>query len=180
MGSTATASGTPPQVRLYYAKQAANDLVTSLQANGGVGGSGLHHVGLTSYGGTTAQNDVVLGTSSASAVHAAINGLASNGNTPFKTGMATGAANMTDHDRSTVNGLDVTHVIIFLSDGRPNPDAPTVPNSARPQARSPRSAPRPTRSSRSRSASAEPAPTTPTWPSWHPWRSRRTRHTRTT
>jgi len=128
MGSTATASGTPPQVRLYYAKQAANDLVTSLQANGGVGGSGLHHVGLTSYGGTTAQNDVVLGTSSASAVHAAINGLASNGNTPFKTGMATGAANMTDHDRSTVNGLDVTHVIIFLSDGRPNPDAPTVPN----------------------------------------------------
>ncbi len=122
MGSTTTASGTPPKVRLVYAQQAANDLVTSLNLAGGVGGSGLHHVGLTSYGGTTAGNDVVLGTSSASTIHTAINGLTSNGNTPFKTGMATGAANMTGHDRATVDGLDVTHVIIFLSDGRPNPD----------------------------------------------------------
>jgi hypothetical protein len=46
-----------------------------------------------------------------------IAGLSASGNTPFKTGMSVGATDLTAHARATAN-----HVIIFLSDGRPNPD----------------------------------------------------------
>ena len=61
--------------RLDNAKQSAKGLVNSLDANGGVGGSGRHHVGLTSFAGTSAHVNVALGTSSAATVNSAINGL---------------------------------------------------------------------------------------------------------
>ncbi|MEI7743774.1 MAG: vWA domain-containing protein [Chloroflexota bacterium] len=116
MGSSQTASGTPPKTRIAYAKAAATGLVDSLDGNGGVGSR--HHVGVTSYGGTTASVNVSLGTSSAATVDAAINGLNASGNTPFKVGMSTGAADLTAHARTTANGLAVEHVLVFLSGER--------------------------------------------------------------
>jgi Mg-chelatase subunit ChlD len=128
MNNQDTASGNPPHTREYFAKAAAVDLVNSLDAHGGVGDR--HHVGLTSYGGTTATVNVALGTSSASTLTSAINGLGVNSGTPLKKGMASGAADMTAHKRSTAFGLDVGHVIIFLSDGSPNPDPAMRPSAS--------------------------------------------------
>ena len=137
MGETNTASGTPSHTRIWYAKDAAVALVNELNkvANGGVGGSDLHHVGLSSYGNSTATVNLPLGTSSAATVNAAINAMGTNGNTPFRQGMAAGAGDMTANERGLVNGIQTQHVIIFLSDGRPNPDntsgsgsRPTAPN----------------------------------------------------
>lgn len=124
---------TDGQSRLGWAKDAANLLVTGLNDHGGVGGSGLHRVGLTTYGDrdnsdgipSGVSRDLQLGTSDAAAVHAAINAYsdsAGNGNTPFRYGMADGAANLLAGDRSEVDGVPVLQVLIFLSDGRPNPD----------------------------------------------------------
>ena len=116
-------SGSPSNTRLYWAQKAATQLVGQLDANGGVGGaSGLHHVGLTKFSGTTASVVQALGTSTAAQTSSSIAGLAASGNTPFKTGMSAGAADLTAHKRSTANSLTVQHIIIFLSDGRPNPD----------------------------------------------------------
>jgi hypothetical protein len=107
------------ETRLHWAQAAATQLVNDLNSHGIVGGaSGLHHVGLTTFSGTTSTVQLPLGTSDASTVNAKISGLTATGNTPFKTGMATGAADLTNHGRTT----PVQHVIIFLSDGRPNPD----------------------------------------------------------
>ncbi len=133
MGETQNASGTPPQVRMFYAKAAAHDLVNTLNSEGGVGGSGRHHVGLSSFGNDNATTNVALGTSSAATVGSAIDGLTANGDTPLRQGMAKGAADMTAHQRTTANDLPVQHVIIFVSDGRPNPDN-TGPSGARPTA----------------------------------------------
>ena len=123
---------TDGKTRLAWANDAANDLVDALQANGGVGGGGLHQVGLTTYGGTTASVDLGLDTTSAAGVHAAIDnwdGLDGNGNTPLKTGMAAGAGDMAaGNARDFVDGVAVTQVLIFLSDGRPNPDPAQRPN----------------------------------------------------
>jgi uncharacterized membrane protein len=111
-------SGSPSHTRLYWAQAAATQLVSQLDANGGVGGaSGLHHVGLTKFSGTTATVVQALGTATASQMSSSIAGLSASGNTPFKTGMSVGATDLTAHARATAN-----HVIIFLSDGRPNPD----------------------------------------------------------
>ena len=118
MGSNSSAG----QTRLYWAQHAADQLVDQLQGNGGVGTGGIHEVGLTTFSGTTSTVRLALGASDATTVKNAINATTASGNTPFKTGMATGAADMTSHKRTTVNGLTVKHVIIFLSDGRPNPD----------------------------------------------------------
>ncbi|HUO40119.1 MAG TPA: VWA domain-containing protein, partial [Mycobacterium sp.] len=115
-------SGSPSHTRLYWAQQAADQLVDQLQANGGVGSGGIHEVGLTTFSGTTSTVRLALGASDATTVKNAINATTASGNTPFKTGMATGAADLTAHKRTLVNGLTVKHVIIFLSDGRPNPD----------------------------------------------------------
>ncbi len=128
MGSSQTASGTPPRVRLAYAKDAATALIASLDANGGVGTR--HHVGVTSYGGTTATTNVALGTANAATVTAAINGINANGNTPLKTGMSSAAADMAAHERTTAYGMTVQHVLIFLSDGKPNPDPGQRPSAA--------------------------------------------------
>ncbi len=107
--------------RNYWSELAANQLVTDL--DGGVGNVGaLHRVGLTTFGGTTASVDLALGPSDAASVHAAINGIAADGTTPLKLGMATGAEDLVDSQRAAVDGAPVLQVVVLLSDGRPNPD----------------------------------------------------------
>ncbi len=125
-------SGTPAHTRLYWAKMAATQLVADLDGNGhgNVGGaSGIHHVGLSVFGGTTASTPVPLGSSTASSVTASINAISASGNTPLKLGIATGAADMAAHDRAMDNGIPVNHVLVMLSDGRPNPDSTQRPSS---------------------------------------------------
>ncbi len=122
--------------REYWAQQAADTLITDLQNNGGVGttanpAGGRHRVGVTTFNGTVGQPSgytgatVVssLGTNNATSTEALVTATGS-GNTPFKAGMAAGAADLTNNERSidSESGLPVTHVIVFLSDGRPNPD----------------------------------------------------------
>ena len=133
MGEAQWATGNPAQVRMVYAKAAAHDLVSTLDGLGGVGGSGRHHVGISSFGNGNATTNLALGSSSAATVDSAIDGLHANGSTPLRQGMAAGAADMTAHSRATANGLTVQHVIIFVSDGRPNPDN-TGAGGARPTA----------------------------------------------
>ncbi len=121
MGETQWA--TDGHVRLYWAKNAADGLVDSLNNTGGVGGgSNIHHVGLSRFGNNTAEVDLALGTSSAATVKANIDALISAGNTPLRQGMAAGAGDMTANGQASRGGLPVKHVIILLSDGRPNPD----------------------------------------------------------
>ena len=127
MGSNS--SGSPiSKTRLGWAKQAATQLVSALDSHGGVGGTGLHHVGLTYFSGTTATTSVHLVASAAAAsaavVDAAISSLSSNGSTPFLTGMNTGQADMAAGKRS-----GATHVYVFLSDGSPNPASSQTPSS---------------------------------------------------
>jgi uncharacterized repeat protein (TIGR01451 family) len=123
-GSMSTSEGA--HTRLGWAKLAATGLVDLFQANGGVGTT--HQVGVSTFGGTTTTRNVQLGASNAATVNAAINAITSNGGTPFDIGMAEGADNMLDGDRATYNGATVTQVIIFLSDGNPDPDS-YAPNS---------------------------------------------------
>jgi uncharacterized repeat protein (TIGR01451 family) len=120
-GSMGTSQGA--HTRLGWAKIAATNFVDALNGHGGVNGSGLHQVGLTSYGGASATVNHSMGSSDATTLDGAINGLAANGVTPLKQGMAAGAGDMAAHDRDQVDGVAVTHVLILLSDGRPNPDA---------------------------------------------------------
>ncbi len=112
-------SGTPSEPRIYWAKLAANQLVTDLSNNGGIGATG-NEVGITTFSGTTAQS---LGTWSFTAAQLAttINAIAANGNTPTARGMQTATADLNTHARNAVGGT-VKRVMIFLSDGRPNPD----------------------------------------------------------
>ena len=122
------------QTRLFWAKAAATQLVNQLDANGVVGGaSGLHHVGVTTFSGTTSTVRQALGTATATQLNTTISGLTASGNTPFYTGMTTGSGDLTLHKRTTANSLTVQHVIIFLSDGRPNPDS-VEPSGQRPSA----------------------------------------------
>lgn len=133
MGSNSNAGHT----REYWAQQAADQLVTALQSNGGVGTGpatstgGRHRVGLTTFNGTISNSypgytvRASLGSQDASAIETTINGLSASGNTPTKAGMAGGAADLTAHQRSTDFGLTVRHIILFISDGRPNPDGPS-------------------------------------------------------
>src|SRR5664279_125286 len=117
--------------RLYWAKKAADQLVSSLDANGGVGSGERHHVGVTSFHNSSGYVDLSVDGSSASSVKAAIDGLAASGNTPLAQGMAAGAADMSANGRATDFGLTVQHVIIILSDGRPWPDsAPARPSAS--------------------------------------------------
>jgi hypothetical protein len=119
--------------RLGWANDAANDLVSALEAAGGVGPGGLHQVGLVTYGGGSATVDLPLGPTAGSGVHAAIDvwdGYDGNGNTPLKQGMAAGMATMAAGGRTDVAGVSVMRVFILLSDGRPNPDPGSRPNSS--------------------------------------------------
>lgn len=123
-GSMNTLEGA--QTRLAWAKQAANGLIDELNTHGGVGGAGLHQVGLSSFAGTSATTNVALSAAAdAATVTGAVNALVGNGGTPLDVGMANGASNMTSGDRSTHAGVDVTQVIILLSDGNPDPDSYT-------------------------------------------------------
>jgi uncharacterized repeat protein (TIGR01451 family) len=115
--------------RMYWAQHAADQLVDSLQANGGVGSGQNHRVGVTSFHNTTANVDLALDGASAATVKSAINGLSSSGNTPLAAGMTAGAGDMSANGRDTESGLEVQHVIIIMSDGRPWPDgAPARPS----------------------------------------------------
>lgn len=113
--------------RAYWASAAIKQLIDDLDANGGVGtgaassSGGRHRVGLTKYSGSTAVVLSALASHDAAGTEALVPGSAS-GSTPFKLGMAAGAADLTAHERSTDFGLTVRHVEIILSDGRPNPD----------------------------------------------------------
>lgn len=114
---TTSASGSPAHTRLYWAQSAAKNLVDQLDANGGVGSAGLHEVGLTTFSGTTASVISGVWGSGAAAVDAKIDAASGTGNTPLKLGMSTGAADLTANAR-----VGASHVLILLSDGRPNPD----------------------------------------------------------
>jgi Mg-chelatase subunit ChlD len=134
MGMTELATGTPPRVRLHYAREAAAQLVDALDANGGVGEGQRHHVGLTTFGDLgVAVTNVVLGDSPAGTLKSVIGGLEPGKGTPLRQAMAAGAADMTANARTTDFGLAVEHVIVILSDGRPNPDDTTA-SGARPTA----------------------------------------------
>ena len=122
-------NSTDGHTRMYWAQHAADQLVDSLEANGGVGTDQNHRVGVTSFHNTTAHVDLALDGASASTVKSAINGLTSSGNTPLAAGMAAGAGDMAANGRDTDFGLSVQHVIIIMSDGRPWPDgAPARPS----------------------------------------------------
>ncbi len=119
MGTASPLTGSPAKTRIAWAKQAADQLVDALDANGGVGAD--HHVGVVQYSGTTATQLKALGTSSKSSVEGAYAGLAGNGgNTPLAAGLAKSADTMSAGDRSGAK-----QVIVFMSDGRPNPDNST-------------------------------------------------------
>ncbi len=121
MGGNST--GSPKHPRIYWEKAAADQLVDDLDSNGGVGGSGRHQVGVASFGDKTATVDLALGGSSAGDAKAAIDGIATSGNTPLKEGMAAGAGDLSAHGRDKAFGLNVKHVIVILSDGHPNPES---------------------------------------------------------
>jgi hypothetical protein len=112
--------------RLGWANDAANDLVASLEANGGVGGpTGLHHVGLVTFGGGSSTVNLALGAATGPEVHAAIDvwdGYAGDGATPMDSGMASAVAAMNAGRRDDLDGVSVLQVLIILSDGQPNPD----------------------------------------------------------
>lgn len=105
--------------RLFEAQTAAKSFVATLDAAGGVGGSGLHQVGLVSFSDGAAVN-LPLGGSSASDFNNAINPLNPNGFTNTKAAIAAGLGELTGSARrSEVNGVAVTHAYVLLSDGRP-------------------------------------------------------------
>jgi IPT/TIG domain/von Willebrand factor type A domain/Putative Flp pilus-assembly TadE/G-like len=110
-------SGCP---RIFWAKKAANQLVTDLANNGGIGATG-NQVGITTFSGTTANSDATAWTSTAAQLATKINAIAASGNTPTALGMQTATADLIAHARNAVGG-NVERVVIFLSDGRPNPD----------------------------------------------------------
>ncbi len=118
------------ETRLHWAKLAATDFVTALDASGGVGAGGIHQVGVVTFGGdpddaTAATTNVALGSTSAVNVNIAINAIFPTltfDATPLKTGMAEAVDAMATA-RNAVGG-DVERVFILLSDGRPNPDGP--------------------------------------------------------
>ncbi len=116
--------------RLGWANDAANNLVSALEAAGGVGVGGLHQVGLVTYGGGTATVDLALGASTGAQVHGAIDawdGLAGSGNTPLAEGMNAAIGTMNAGGRTEVDGVAVLRVFILLSDGRPNPEPESRP-----------------------------------------------------
>jgi hypothetical protein len=106
--------------RIFWAKKAANQLVTDLSSNGGIGATG-NEVGITQFSGTTASSDPSAWTATAAGLATKINAITANGNTPTALGMQTATADLNAHARNAVGGT-VKRVVIFLSDGRPNPD----------------------------------------------------------
>jgi len=117
MGSNRSAG----QTRTFWAKKAANELMDSLEA-----ARGTQRVGAVKYSGDyrSPTAAVVLSplTTDFTAVRTAIAPLAGNGgNTPLKQGMALGASTLQAGARP-----GVTQVLVFVSDGRANPDTITT------------------------------------------------------
>jgi von Willebrand factor type A domain/Putative Flp pilus-assembly TadE/G-like/IPT/TIG domain len=117
MGPSSPTSGSPPQTRIGWAKQAAHELLDSLEA-----APGTQQVGLVKYAGRATDPDAAVELAPLStdfdAVRTAIDSLQGDGgNTPLRQGMALGASVLTAGSRP-----GVTPVLIILSDGRPNPD----------------------------------------------------------
>ncbi len=105
------------QTRTYWAKQAANDLMDHLAT-----ARGTQRVGAVKYSGDyrAPTAAVVLSplTTNFAAVRATIAPLSGNGGaTPLKQGMALGASTLASGARAGVQ-----QVIVFVSDGRANPD----------------------------------------------------------
>jgi hypothetical protein len=128
MGPSSPTSGSPPQTRIAWAKQAAHELLDSLEA-----APGTQQVGVVEYSGNAVDPDAAmelapLGTDF-NPVRTAIDSLQGDGGaTPLRQGMAMGASVLTAGSRARV-----TPVLIILSDGRPNPDN-TSPTGGRPTA----------------------------------------------
>jgi len=121
-GSMNTSEGA--RTRLGWAKQAAKDLVDLFNANGGVGSSGIHRIGVSTFGGTTSSSPIdLVDANDAATIKTAIDSISASGGTPFELGMENGEDNMEDGDRATHDGVPVTQVFIFLSDGNPDPDS---------------------------------------------------------
>ena len=110
-------SGCP---RIFWAKKAANQLVTDLATNGGIGSTG-NRVGITTFSGTSASSDASAWTSTAAGLATKINAITPGGETPTALGMQTATSDLIAHARNAVGGK-VKRVVIFVSDGRPNPD----------------------------------------------------------
>ncbi len=118
-------SGTDPSCpggcpRIFWAKKAANQLVTDLSSNGGIGATG-NRVGITTFSGTTANSDLSAWTSTAAGLATKINAINANGSTPTALGMQTATTDLNANARNPKGG-SVKRVVILLSDGRPNPD----------------------------------------------------------
>lgn len=113
-------SGNPSEPRIYWAKAAANQLVTDLANNGGIGATG-NRVGITTFSTTSASSDASAWTSTAAGLATKINAITAGGETPTALGMQTATADLIAHARNAVGGK-VKRVVIFVSDGRPNPD----------------------------------------------------------
>jgi hypothetical protein len=113
-------SGTPSEPRIYWARLAANQLVTDLANNGGIGATG-NRVGITTFSGIAASSDGTAWTSTAAQLATKINAISASGNTPTALGMQTATADLIANARNAVGGK-VKRVVIFVSDGRPNPD----------------------------------------------------------
>jgi hypothetical protein len=124
---SAAGNATGGKTRIEWAHIAADGLVDQLDTHGGVGTGQRHHIGVSSYGGNpgsagSATVNNALDGSGAASVKSSIDGLSGAGNTPLRQGMAVGASDMNAGARTTDFGLAVQHIIIILSDGRPNPD----------------------------------------------------------
>jgi hypothetical protein len=104
------------QTRLYWAQQAANELLDSLEA-----ARGTHQVALVRYSGNVSDplvSEILVPlTADFTTVRTAVAALVGAGNTPLKQGMDKGREALLAGDRG-----GATQVHIILSDGRPWPD----------------------------------------------------------
>ena len=105
--------------RLYWAQKASNQLMDELTTS-----TGVQQVGAVRYSGTWNSTRAPLPaetlstlTTNFTTVRNKIGALTAAGNTPLKQGMAMGRTVLAAGARPGVQ-----HVLVFLSDGRPNPD----------------------------------------------------------
>ncbi len=117
-----------PTTRLAWAKSAAIQLVNALDANGGVGTSGLHRVGVTTFQGSAGTGLMTppdaRWSSSAANLNTAISGIPLGSGTPLKAGIVAGAADLTSNARVA----PVRHILILMSDGEPHPEETQTPS----------------------------------------------------
>ncbi len=138
-GSMQTNKDGTAKTRIAWAKEAAIQLLTDLVNNGGIGlqsdGSTGNRMGITTFRGTPHSSTAGVsnpalwsvsvrpnpdGSLPSNSIEAYINSLSASGNTPTKEGMAAAQADLSTNARP--KGPSVKRVLIFVSDGRPNPD----------------------------------------------------------